>query len=97
MYRVTQSDGETSLCDAIETHTVVEGNLTPVERADADGFKAFTIVEVSPSEQHYDEHLYVFPDHTLDGMTGVDVGTYEETEDEEDMPSDGAPPLTGIL
>ena len=81
MYRVTRSNGETSLCDAIETYTVVEGNLTPVERADADGFKSFTIVEVSPSEQYCDEVLYAFPDHTLDGYD-VPTATYEDEEDD---------------
>ena len=82
MMYIVHSNGIDTTCDAIETVISDGTKIIPAEHNVADGFKSLTIVEVSPSEQYYDEHLYVFPDHELEGMTGVDVGTYEEIEDE---------------
>lgn len=78
------SNGEEYYADAIETCAVINGVLRPIEAVNADGFKAMVIVHVSPSEEYYDETLYVLPNHTLDGYD-VPVGTYEwEPEPEPD-------------
>lgn len=81
---IVYSNGETSTCDAIETITAVNGEIVPVEYNEADGFKALTIVEVSPSEQYYNETLYAFPDHTLDGYDAP-TAIYEENELDEEF------------
>lgn len=77
--RIIETNGETYNCDAIETYTVIEGQLTPIELPEADGFKSFIIVEDSPSEQHCIEKLYVFPEHTLEGYE-VPEAIFEEEE-----------------
>lgn len=74
---------EITYCDAIETYKVIGGVLTPIERPEADGFKAFTIVHVSPSEEYYTEILYRFPGHTLEGFE-CEIATFEEDDEEEE-------------
>jgi len=50
MYKVTNITQQTEkYCDAIETIKVVNDEYVPEELALADGFKAMTIVEVSPT------------------------------------------------
>ena len=89
---IVHSNGTESTCDAIETVTSINGTIKPIEVNKADGFHAMVIVHVSPSEEYYDETLYVLPDHTLDGYD-VPVGTYTwedepEPETEEEYVSD---------
>ena len=74
---------EITYCDAIETYKVIEGSLTPIEQPEADGFKAFTIVHVSPSEEYCTEILYRFPGHTLEGYD-VPEAIFEEDEEIEE-------------
>lgn len=77
--RVIETNGETYNCDAIETYKVIEGQLTPIEQPEADGFKSFIIVHVSPSEEYYEEKLYHLPGHTLEGYD-VPEAIFEEEE-----------------
>lgn len=69
-------------CDAIETITVIDGAYRPIERENADGFKAMKIVGVSPSEQYYDITIYRYEGHTLIG--GEDEGRYEDEPEPEE-------------
>ena len=83
MYKVTNiTKGTTSECDAIET---INTSYQPTELENAEGFKAMTIVTVSPSEQYYQIDIYALEGHTLSG--GEDEGRYEdipEPEEEEE-------------
>jgi hypothetical protein len=83
--KVIETNGETYNCDAIETYKVIEGVLTPIEQPEADGFKAFTIVHVSPSEEYCTEILYRFPGHTLEGFECDEAIFIEEEEIEENL------------
>lgn len=81
-YQIT-SNGQTAFCDAIETYSVINHILTPVELPNADGFKAFIIVEVSPYEEILIETLYAFPGHVLEGYN-VEKATFEYIEEDEE-------------
>ena len=80
-YKITSNE-QISYCDAIETYTIVNHILTPIELPNADGFKAFKIIEISPWEEDVLETLYVFPNHSLEGYD-VPEGIFEYIEDEE--------------
>ena len=72
MYKVTNITKSTEFeCDAIETITVENNVYRPIDPDKADGFKALTIVEVSPSEQYYTEEAFVYAGHTLLGTEDV--------------------------
>ena len=77
VYNLTKQTEST--CDAIET---INNEYRPVELEFADGFKALTIVHVSPSEEYYTEEIFAFEDHTL--PNNEDTGRYEEEEDPEE-------------
>ena len=83
MYTVTNiTKGTTSECDAIETIKAIDGQYTPAEHNIADGFKALTIVHVSPSEEHYEEEVFVFEGHYLTGTE--DTGMFEDNSEPEE-------------
>lgn len=65
-----------SECDAIETIVAVGRDYLPAEHDVADGFKALTIVRVSPTEEHYAEEVFVFENHYLTGVE--DTGIFED-------------------
>lgn len=75
------TQGVTTECDAIETITVINGQYVPAEQSDADGFKAMTIVHVSPSEEYYNVEIFAYPDHILKGTE--DEGVFEFVPDPE--------------
>ena len=80
-YKVT-TNTEILFYDAIETCTVINNILTPIELNKADGFKAFTNIIISPQEELVVNTLYVFPHHFLEGYD-VPEGIFEFIEDEE--------------
>lgn len=81
-YQVT-SNGRKFYYDAIETYAIVNSVLTPVELLKADGFKAFTIIEISPWEERMIDTLYVFPGHILSGYE-ADEAIFEYIEEPEE-------------
>ena len=78
-YKIT-SNKQISYCDAIETYTIVNHALTPIELPNADGFKAFKIIEISPQKEDMLETLYVFPGRILDEYD-IDEAVFEYIED----------------
>ena len=82
MYIVTNiTKGTTSECDAIETIKAVDNKYIPAEQDIADGFKALTIVHVSPSEEYFTEEVFVYDGHYLTGTE--DTGMFEDIPEPE--------------
>ena len=77
MYLVRNiTQGTRSACDAIETIKAIDGRYVATELESSDGFKALTIVHVSPSEEYYTEEVFVYEGHYLTGVE--DTGSFRQ-------------------
>ena len=83
MYIVTNlTTHEQTAVDAIETviYDAESGAYIPSENPD--GFRALTIVHISPTEERYDEVVYAFEGHTLSGVEPTGKYELQEADDE---------------